>query len=162
MANPNTDLVIMEAIKIILPGYPTPNTRLAQVGGIVSIQSTYPLAQGNFPAVLLYADTQQHIINTGNGYDGHVVICVEYYDRWDNQPATIDAIRANINVDLQQMMTNLQHNSSLVVGTTVHAVSLTPIKLSSFKGELDWKLVPGLTLVKRSMDVTVNILPYDV
>ena len=161
MATP-IDYTVMQAIKTILPGYPAINTHLGQIGGTISIQNSYVLAQAVYPAVLLFADDQRHNIQSTSTYDGYVKICIEYYDRWDRQPATIDAIRANINADLQQMMTNLQHNSSLVVGTTTHAVSLNPIKLSSYKGEIDWKLVPGLTLVKRSMDVTVNILPYDV
>src|SRR3954470_7494081 len=114
------DLTIMEAMKAILPGYPVINTRLGQIGGMISIQDSYALAEAGYPAVLIFADDQRHNIQSLSTYEGYVKVCVEYYDRWDRQPATIDAIRATINVDLQQMMTNLQHNSSLVVGTTTH------------------------------------------
>lgn len=156
--NPNTDRVIMQAIAQIAPV----GSLLQSMQGQVLIQNIYQMSLGNFPAFHLTTGQQKHTVVSMSVYDGVVHIVGTYYDRWDQQPQTIDTIRANIDVDLQLMMTNIQHNSSLVIGTTTHAVSIPEIDLMPYEGEIDWKTCPGLVLVKRSMTLTVNILPYDV
>lgn len=156
--NPNTDRVIMNAMAQIAPT----STNLLAMGGQVLIQSTYQLSLGNFPAFHLTVGQQKHSVVSMNVFDGVVHIVGNYYDRWDQQPQTIDSIRANIDADLQIIMTNIQHNSSLVIDNVAHAVSIPVIELSSYEGEVDWKTVSGMVLIKRSITFTVNILPYDV
>jgi hypothetical protein len=56
----------------------------------------------------------------------------------------------------------VQANSSLAVNGEAMAVSIPTIDLSEYKGELDEKTATGLTLVKRTMTLTVVVLPYDV
>lgn len=162
MANPNTDRVIMGALATILPGYPTINTTLGSLGCPIVIQDEYALSTGKFPALHLEAGRQKHSIVTYAGYDGEVEILVTYFARWDTQSTRIDALRLQIDNDLQQMMTNVQANSSLILNGQAMAVAIPTIELSEYKGELDDKMVPGLSLVKRSMTLTVTILPYDV
>lgn len=166
MANPNTDRVLMGAIQQVGLG----GTQLSAMGGTVVINDAYTLASGVtpqgvpvvYPALLLTVGTQKHTVVTYAGYDGVTQILATYYDRWDQQPNTIDTIRTNIDADCQIIMTNIQHNSSLVVGNVSHAVSIPTIELSPYEGEIEWKQVPGLVLVKRILTFFVNILPYDV
>ena len=166
MANPNTDRVLMSAIQQVgLTG-----TQLSAMGGTVVINDAYTLSSGitpqgvpvTFPALLLTVGTQKHTVVTYAGYDGVIQILATYYDRWDQQPNTIDTIRVNIDSDCQLIMTNIQHNSSLTVGNVSHAISIPTIELSHYEGEIEWKQVPGLVLVKRILTFFVNILPYDV
>lgn len=152
----------MSAIAYIAPGNPG-NTRLSGVGGPVYIQDEYSLARGRFPALHIQADNQRHTITSANVWEGQLRVIVTYYDRWEQQNMTIDQVRANINADLQVIMSNLQDNSSLVVGNAASSVSLTRVELSPYAGELDdKKTVPGLTLVKRTLKLYINLLPYDV
>lgn len=161
MANKNTDDIIMSALQYILPGQPY-NTRLASIGGAILIQQEYKLSQGKFPAVHIEVGRQKHTIQGNNVYDATMQFMITYYDRWDQAIVSIDQIRATINADLQIMMSNVQANSSLTVGNTNHATAVCDYELSPYKGELDDKTVPGLTLVKRVLTIDVNVLPYDV
>lgn len=161
MANPNTDKVIMQTLAVLLPGYPTANTTLAAVGGDVIVQNEYALSQGQFPAVHVEVGMQRHQLVTTTGYSGIAKFDITYFDRWDEQQTTIDGIRSHIDDDLAVMMDNIQQNPSLAYGGAAHATSIPTIELSPYKGEIDKTSVPGLTLVKRVMTVTVNILPYD-
>jgi len=158
MANPNTDRVLMEALAVIAPA----GTILLAEQGQVIIQDAYKLSLGNFPAFHLTVGQQKHTVVSASVFEGVVHIIGTYYDRWDQQPSTIDTIRANIDADLQTIMTNVQHNSSLVIGLVSHAVSVPMIELSMYEGEIDWKSVSGMVLVKRSITFTINMLPYDV
>lgn len=160
MANPNTDRVLMDCLKTILPGYPTPNTRIAQLNCPIVIENEYAVSTGKFPAVHIEVGLQRHT-KCGPGYEAVMHFVVTYFDRWDTQKTTIDALRLQIDNDLQQMMTNVQNNSSLTIGGVVRAVSVPTIDLSDYKGEIDDKTVPGLSLVKRFMTLTTNVLPYD-
>lgn len=167
MANVNTDRVIMAALAVILPGYPSPNTNLATENGNIVVQSEYAISQGTFPAVHIEVGPQRHQLVTSLGYGGTAKFDVSYFDRWDEQATTIDTIRTQIDADLTVMMGNVQRNPSLACdindgnGLQAHATSVPIIDLSPYKGEIDKDTVPGMTLVKRVMTVTVNILPYD-
>ena len=162
MANQFTDRVVMNALAQILPGYPTANTNLAQLGGSIVVENEYKLSNSRFPAIHIEVGPQRHSIETNSGYSAVMKIMVTYYDRYDEQNTPIDTIRLNIDNDLQTMMTNVQRNTSLIVGQQSNAASVPYIDLSDYKGELENKVVPGLTLVKRMMTLTVNVLPYDV
>lgn len=160
--NSNTDLVIMGVLKNILPA----NTQLAagSTSGTgaeqVYIQSKYAMSLGNFPALHLSAGIQTYSKNSLRTYDGTVTIIAEYYDRWDRQDNTIDAIRANIALDLERMKANVETNDSLEWGNQAYAISVPTIMLSPYNGELDTQF-PGFTLVYRTMTLVINILPYD-
>jgi hypothetical protein len=155
--NPNSDIVVLNALAVILPA----NTNLATVGGKVYVQNRYQMISQNiFPALHLSAGVQVHTRDSQNQYLGAMQAVVEYCDRWDAQDSTIDAIRAGIAADMEIMMSNAQHNEILNVGMTAHAVSIPRIVLSPYKGELD-DTNGGLKLVCRTMTLTVNILPYD-
>lgn len=156
-----TDRTLMAALQTLLPGYPTPNTNLATENGQIVVQDTFTLSGGTFPAVLIEVGPQRHQLITTTGYAGTVKFDVNYFDRWDEQLATIDTIRTQIDTDLAIMMHNIQINPSLAIGGTEYATSVPMIDLSPYKGEVDKETVPGLTLVKRTMTLTINILPYD-
>jgi hypothetical protein len=157
MANPNPDSVIMNAIGyVILPG-----TRLASLGNPVVIENPYTLSTGRFPAVHIEAGRQKYATQSTDVYDGTVEIVITYFDRWDQATTPIDAIRQNIKSDLEIILDNLMSNSSLTVGTDFHAVSIGKFQLAPYKGELDNSTVQGMTLLKRALTISVNVLPFD-
>jgi hypothetical protein len=157
MANPNTDTVLMAAIaQVLLPG-----TRIGSLGNPVVIEDEWQLARGRFPAVHIETDRQKHGKEGYNVWSGHVRFIIAYYDRWDKASARIDIIRKSIKADLEIIMANLQHDSSLSAGGTPLATSAYEFLLAPYKGELDDRTIPGLTLVKRTLRVGYNLLPYD-
>ncbi|HZU01521.1 MAG TPA: hypothetical protein VFA10_17770 [Ktedonobacteraceae bacterium] len=166
MANPNTDLVILQALAAILPVGTrllalNPITPTAPYGSTVYIQDDFSMAQGAFPALQLYADTQSYTRNSQLSYDGGAQFHAEYCDRWDTQPNTIKAIRDAIAADLEIMKSNVGKNEALVVNGVEHATSVPKLTLSGYHGMLDSSIAPGLTVVKRELVIYVNILPYD-
>lgn len=164
MANPNTDIVILNALgSVLLPG-----TQLQAKQATVTpaptpfyVHNKFTMSQGMFPALHLSAGTQTyHRISTTH-YNGAMIAIVEYYDRWDSQSSTIDAIRASIAADLETMKTNAESNEDLVTSNVAHAVAIPQISLSPYRGEIDAETVPSQKLVYRTMTLTINILPYD-
>lgn len=162
MAETAPDTVIMNALKTILPGYPTPNTNLSAYGGTIAVQNEYAISTGTFPALHLEVGEQKHEIAGGpNVYDATMKVIATYYDRWDSQTSTVDAVWANIAADLRTMKINVQENNSLAIGGTALAISIPIIELSGYRGELDQRTCPGMILAKRTMTLTVRVLPYD-
>jgi hypothetical protein len=154
------DHAIMEALKYTIPGAPY-NTRLAQLGGPIFIQDEYALQQGKFPAVHIEVERQHLRLMSTSLWYGEVRFIISYFDRWEHQFRTIDQIRASIDTDIQVVMSNIQGNPSLVVNGTTNATSVYRIDPSPYKGDIDDKTVPGLKLIKRTLKVYVNVLPYD-
>jgi hypothetical protein len=160
MANPYTDTVMMAALAQVVIGIP-PNTRVGTLGNPVIVEDEYTLSKGRFPAMHIETERQKHKILTTGGYDGMVRFIISYYDKWDKSTARIDDIRKAIKTDLEIVMANVQGNSSLAIGGQAMATAAYEFVLSPYKGELDDKTIPGLTLVKRTLRVAYNILPYD-
>jgi hypothetical protein len=158
MANPNPDSVIMSAIATIAPA----GTRLASFGNPVIIENEYLLSQGRFPALHIEADRQKYVPCGASVYDGTAKFLITYLDRWDQATVSIDVIRKNVKSDLEIIMANLMHNSSLAVAGEATAVSISQYQLSPYRGELDSTTVQGMVLLKRTLTVTVNVLPFDV
>ncbi len=166
--NPNTDVVVLGVIKNLLAVDPVtgqPNTQLginqANLGkDLIYIQNKYQMSQGAFPAVHLSSGTQRYAKDSRSTWLGLVNVIVEYYDRWDKRPDTIETIRAQIAADLERMKANLEDNNSLAWQGSAYAISLSTIELSPYKGSIDEQF-PGLVLIRRSMTVPVNLLPYD-
>lgn len=156
----NIDDDVMQTLQYILLGQPY-NTRLSQVGGSVYIEEDYKLSNGKFPALLLEVGKQLHTVQGTNVYEATLNIICTYYDRWDQTMVPIDTIRRNIKSDLMVMMGNVQANPGLQKDGSSHG-SLQKIQLDPYRGSLDEKTIPGLTLVKRAMTLTINVLPYDV
>jgi len=167
--NPNTMRQILFAMKTILPGYPTANTRLAQISTDqtgqerIYVQQRYMTitSTASFPLLHLSGGQQAYSRMSLRSYDGSVRVRVRYYDRWDQQALQQDAIRDLLDQDIELMKANLEDNESLVIGQAKYAVGLPHIELSPYEGEFDTSL-SGLTLIYRTMDITVSVLPYDV
>lgn len=158
MSNPNTDILLMQALGVVAPA----GTRLQSLNGPVLIEDETSLAAGKFPALHIETGPQRHKVISGAVYDGEVRFDLTYFDRWDTQSQTIDQIRSIIRDDLEKMADNIRHNSSLTIGNVFHTISIPVIDYSPYKGEIDYRSCPGLTLVKRILTITVNLLPYDV
>lgn len=171
--NPTTDAVILNVLAQLLPNDPQtgqPNTVIGtnQIPLITQqdptplmyIESKYKMSLGQFPAVHLSSGGQKYAKNSRSSYVGQYVAIVEYYDRWDKQPNTIDQIRANIAADLERMKANIEDNDSLAYNSLAYATAIPSMTLSEYKGEIDEQF-PGLTLVVRTLTLTINILPYD-
>lgn len=171
MSNPNTDSVIMGALQQILPvgtsllsknpaGTVLPDGTILTYGPVY-VEDEGLMGRGPFPALLLHAGSQVYTRNSTSTYDGVATINCEYADKWDSQPNTITAVRNGIKADLEIMKHNVGRNESLQIGLTAYAVSVPRISLSPYMGMFDEKLVPGFTIVKRVMQLTINVLPYD-
>jgi len=165
--NPNTDLTILTVLKAILPT----NTQLAAASTsgtgseLIYIQSKYSMSLGMTAAipiaVNLSSGHQTYQRSSQRTYVGILDATVSYYSRWDDQDSTIDAIRANIALDLERMKSNAETNDSLEYNGTNYAISIPTISLSPYDAEYD-RTFSGLTLVYRTMTLGINILPYDV
>lgn len=167
--NPTTDSVILNVLKGLVLNDPTtglPNTVLGQEQmatntTLVYIESKYAMSQGPFPALHLSSGHQAYQRTGGpRMYGGMLEAVVEYYDRWDQQPNTIDQIRASINADMERIKANIESNDSLAYQGKNYAISIPHMTLSPYKGDIDTQF-PSLTLVYRTLSLTINILPYD-
>lgn len=164
MSNPNTDIVVLTALgNVIWQG-----TALAAMQALQTptppkfyVQNKYAMSQGSFPAIHLSAGPQVHRRISTNHYIGTLAALVEYYDRWDAQPNTIDTIRATIAADLEIMRSNAAKNEGLVYNNINHSTAIPQISLSAYKGEIDGETVPGQKLVYRTMTLSISIPPYD-
>lgn len=165
--NPNTDLVVMTAIKNVM----APNTQLAATSAsglgleLIFIQDKYAMMLGmnvNYPiAVNMMSKGQSYHRSSQRTYTGLVDVAIDYYSRWDEQDSTIDAIWASIALDLERIKANIESNDSLMYGQTNYAISVPSLYLTEYEGEYD-KTFPGLTLIHRMLTLKVNVLPYDV
>ena len=155
MANPNTDVVVLQALAGIL----TPGTSFATKGGAVYIKQKYLLANGVFPALLLTPGPQYYRRNSLSSFDGEQIAIVKYYDQWAQSQQLVDAIYASIAADLEIMLANVLHNDSLTTGGIARGISIYKATLSTYEGEVED--VDALKLITRSMELYINILPFD-
>jgi len=164
MSNPNTDIIILNALgNILLPG-----TRMAELQAAISpspqkfyVQQKFSLTQGKqFPALHLASGAQSYHRISTNHYEGSLLAIVEYYDKWTSQANQHDTIRANIAADLEIMKSNVSKNESLVYNNVNHSTSIPRITLSPYKGEIDESAAP-LKLIYRTMELEISIPPYD-
>jgi hypothetical protein len=167
--------IALPAIAAILPGYPTPNTYLAQQSlsqtGAEQIvwDDPYALAQlQTYPAMLLTESEQGSTRNSYSTWLDEIVVECKYFDRWDANPGmSIPQIwKTIITPDLYRMQSNIQANETLTQGGTAYVISIPHISFSQEMagggaGALDTTSVPGMSLVHRSMFLHINVLPYD-
>src|SRR5579885_3673305 len=111
MSNPNTDIVVLNALgNVLLPG-----TRMASLQAAITpspkkfyVQQKFALTQGKqFPALHLSSGSQSYHRISTNHYEGTLLAIVEYYDKWTSQSSQHDTIRANIAADLEIMKSNV-------------------------------------------------------
>jgi hypothetical protein len=163
MANPNTDIVVLNALgNVLLPG-----TRMATLQAAISgaqkfyVQRKFALTQGKqFPALHLSSGSQSYHRISTNHYEGTLLAIVEYYDKWTSQASQLDTIRANIAADLEIMKSNVSKNENLIYNNVAYSVSIPRITLSPYKGEIDESAAP-LKLIYRTMELDISIPPYD-
>lgn len=171
--NPNVDSIVLGVLRNVLNLNATGQvcTYLAQISTsqtgleLVYVQNKYKMAL-NMTAALPYAvhlsSGKQRYGKMGGpkSFGGAFEAIIEYCARWDDQPSSLDTIRATIAADLERMKANLESNESLAFGGQAFAISLPTMQLSDYKGELNADF-PGLTLVERTLSVMVDVLPYD-
>jgi hypothetical protein len=142
------------------------NTVLAQLSasgtGVerVFIEDKASLVLSDFPNLLLETGEQVTNLAGKNQYEAQVPVIVTYYDRWDRNPSTIDALHIAMRQDLERMKANLETNQGLVYQGSYHSMAIPTIKIGAYSEELD-NTMPTVTLVKCPMTITVNSLPYD-
>lgn len=159
--NPNTDVVIMTALRTILPV----DTVLAS-SSAVFVQSKYDLYlylsqnTGNV-ALLLSSGDQAYNFAELSGFDGQTVINLDYYTCWDEDAATIDAKLQAISEDLERVKSNAESNDNTEYQGTEHTMSIARMALGPYEGQLD-RTFPALTMIYRRLTIVYNILPYGV
>jgi|SRR6185295_4247117 len=166
--NPNTDIAIMTTIKTILPT-DTQLASLSQSGTgseLIFLQEKYKMyltLKQDTPtsAVNLSSGQQTYSLESQRSYSGTLDINVEYYSKWSGLVEDLDTIFADMAADLERMKANVEENDAIDYGGANHAIGIEKIMLSPYDGQLDDAL-PGLSLIKRTMTLTYNILPYGV
>lgn len=169
--NPNTDNAILTVLKALIANDPATGQSNTIIGqnlvtlgpgkDLIWIESKYKMSQGDFPAIHLSSGHQIYSkVGGPHMYGGLYQAELEYYDRWDLQPTTIDDIRKNIAADLERIKANLEDNTSLVLNQQPHAFGIPKMQLSPYKGSFDTQF-PGMTLVFRTLSLTIDILPYE-
>lgn len=160
--NTGTILAIMQRMKLLIPlGYQGTIPAFLQKGGDIWIEQRYAMTQaGAFPACHLEGGSQVHTRDSQRTHIAQAQIILSFYDRWDQQPNTIDQVRAGLNSDLELVMAILEINENLSYGGTALLTSIPRYTISPYRGEID-ETVMGLNLVYRTLTATVNILPYD-
>ncbi len=114
--NPIPAKVLLAALRTVI----APNTALTLVNASdptglsqVFIRSRYAMSLGLFPAVNLSTGVQQFSIVSKQSYEGGVVVNIEYYQRWDQTPQTLDTIIATTDDDMERIKANLEDNPTL-------------------------------------------------
>lgn len=172
--NPNTDTAILGVLRNVLhlnlAGQPC--TYLAQLSTsqtgleLTYVQNKYQMALGMtaaIPYAVHLSSGKQTYSKEGAGlrtYIGAFTFMIEYCARWDEQPASIDSIRATIAADLERIKANIESNDSLAYQGQAYSVSIPSMQLSDYRGTLNADF-PGLTLVERTLTGIANVLPYD-
>jgi hypothetical protein len=130
---------------------------------LIYIQAKYKMALNMtdaIPIAVNMSSGQQERSNEAQrAYSGIIPIEVGYYSRWDDRNDTIDAIWDGLDVDIERMAANVESNDDTEYGGTNHTISLEKIAFSSYEDQKDETFV-GLTLIKRVMTLTYNVLPY--
>lgn len=162
--NPYPATVIMARMALLLVLGVEENPPLplfVQKGGAVWVQKKYEMSEAaTWPACHLESAPQQHMrVSGGSEYLAQLSVIISLYDRWDSSPATIDALRANLDSDVELLMATLQANENLSYGGNAMATSIPRFAISPYKGEIDESM--GIKLVVRTLTPIINVLPYD-
>ena len=168
--NPAPDSQVLAAFKVVVPGFPTPNTRIAassvsQNGSEqIFIQSKFAMFQaGLFPAVLLSAAAQHYTRMSRATYDGALTVNIDYYDNWTTSGLTNDQTLAAIAADLERIKANIEDNDSLTAqtfGNSALVISIPSFSLSPYDGTIHTDA--GSQWVWRRLTASLFLLPYDV
>jgi hypothetical protein len=160
--NPTTDVIAMVALKQVI----VPNTQLAlgsnDSTGLsrVYINAVYPLSIADFPSILISSEGQTYSSRSRSTYAGIVDIHIAYYDRWDKQPQTLDAVYASVALDLERIRANIESNDRAVVNGFTNIEAIKKITVSPYYGELDHS-VPDVPLVVRTLTLRCVLPEYD-
>ena len=166
--DPAVPAVLLRQLALIIPGSPSANTQLAassQSGNgseLVFVRDKGGMiAQNKFPAVNLSVSSSRRGRTSRNSYAGETLVVIEYYDRWDQNPASMDAISIGIGDDLERIKANLEDNDTLTTGGVSYGVTMPDMVISGDKPYMDTTF-PGITLLFRTLHVPVTVLDYTV
>lgn len=162
--NPNSALTIMQRMATLLVlgvGGVPPLPLFVTKGGSVYIQQKYEMSQATtWPACHLESGSQIHLRNSQRTHIAQLSVVISMYDRWDQQPQTIDDLRKGLDSDIELLMATLQANENLSYGGNALATSIPRYSISPYRGEIDTEFV-GMNLIYRTLTATINVLPYD-
>lgn len=159
--NPFSARLVMQRMATLFPlGYEGQLPLFTQKGGAVWVQQKYAMSQATFPACHLEAGMQIHSRNSQRTHIAQLQVIISVYARWDQQPQMIDALREDLDSDVELLLAILQDNENLAYGGQAMATSIPRYSISPYRGEIDETMV-GLKAVYRTLTATVNVLPYD-
>lgn len=165
--NSNTDIAIMTILKPII----VPDTQLAasSVSGtgleLVFVQQRYQMSlvlkQGDVPIAVNISSgiPQEYTPEAQDAFIGLISIDISYYSKWSGQDEDIDTLWSDISADLERMKSNIEDNDQTEYQGTNHTINLGKTALSPYDEMLD-DTIPGLSLIKRVMTLSYDILPY--
>jgi hypothetical protein len=157
--NPNNDLALMTVLKNILP------IGTVMTSNLVYIQQKYKmsllLSQSSPIALHLSAGPQEYHNAELLGFDGQMLVYIDYFARWDEQISSIDALWASIAEDLERIKSNAEDNNATEYQGANHTMSIASMSLAPYEDQYD-RTFQGLTLVYRRLSILYNLLPYGV
>jgi hypothetical protein len=160
--DPNYPLALLTAVKYtILAGTQFEAAAIAAGatdGGLsrVYIRDLLSLSRGDFPAINIHTGPRMSRPNSQRTSTGQVVVILDYYDAWTENPATLVQIRAQITEDCERIYANLESNPTLDGRTSTY----TTIEMGPDMAQQTDE-VPGVDAIKNYVAVSYTLMPYD-
>ena len=164
--NPLDETTFLTKLRpVILPGTQLALHSPSGTGGeLIYVQQMFALTQGAFPAISLYGNGE-HTQRTATGSaSGERTVVLEYIDRWDTQTLPIEIIRANIRLELDRIISNVQEYLTMYEGFdvsgTIIPVTLLDYSVEEYDKQPIDKYDLGMTLGAAKLFLTFAIHPY--
>ncbi len=158
------DVITPVQLMTALAGVMLPNTRVQAAGGSISVDNATALNQQSaiWPSVVLDEGKQSAARISYRTWQTKLELLATYYDRWDEQPYSLDTIWAKVDLDLRRMKANVEDNPALIVASTRYCESLVHCALSPYEGHALSKTDSPfpIPVVMRQATILVNCLPY--
>jgi hypothetical protein len=162
-------IAILQNLATVDPATGLGNTLLAELStsgtGLERVyvegQKSSMLTSATFPALLIEPITPQKTSIGGHKvYNATMGVKLSYYDRWDRNSTTIEAIHLSSRQDLARIQANFESNPTLKYQGQDHSMSIQAFDITDLERELD-EQVETAPLVKCSLVLQINSLPYD-
>jgi hypothetical protein len=140
------------------------NTRVQQAGGTIFLNDATALyaMTATWPSMVLSEKPQSTARIAYRTYQTKLEVLAAYYDRWDEQTASLAQIWAAVDLDLRRMKANLEDNPALILNGIRGCEGIVDVALSPYEGQALGKTdgpfpVP---VVVRTALIHINGLPY--
>lgn len=147
---------ILNAVAAVI----VPNTQFQAGGGTIYINNWATLNGPNatYPALVLESGQQVSRRAAWKTWQSSLVVSAQYLDMWETQPNGLDAIWANLDLDLHRMKANIEDNPTLKVNGVVNSLNISDFHMSPYIGQREDRT--GFSVIKRTLRFTVHTPLY--